>query len=124
MGRDSKRRRGRPRKYDPESALGRVTESFWKSGYAAVSLDELASAAGMNRPSLHAAFGNKHDLYLKTLQRYRDQSRAAAKALLEDDPPLRVYLRRFYGAALDTYFSGALKALTHFSQSCFGRRKT
>jgi len=102
-----KRPRGRPREYNVDKALSRAAESFWKNGYAGTSLDALASATGMNRPSLYAAFGNKHDLYLKTLQRYRDRMRDAARALLADEPSLRIYLTRFYEAALDVYFAGA-----------------
>src|SRR5258708_19902014 len=102
-----KRSRGRPREYDADKALARAAECFWKHGYAGTSLDELASATGMNRPSLYAAFGNKHDLYLKTLRRYRDESRDTAKALLADQPALRIYLGRFYHSALDVYFAGS-----------------
>ena len=102
-----KRPRGRPREYDADTALARAAECFWKHGYAGTSLDDLASATGMNRPSLYAAFGNKHDLYVKTLTRYRDSMRQAARALLVDEPSLRIYLTRFYRAALDVYFAGA-----------------
>jgi TetR/AcrR family transcriptional regulator, copper-responsive repressor len=97
------RRRGRPRQYDPERALTQAAEVFWKKGYAGTSLDDLAAATGMNRPSLYAAFGDKRDLYLLTLQRYRDQSRAIGTQIIADDPPLRVFLRRFYEEALDIY---------------------
>ena len=100
------RPRGRPRQYDPERALADAAKVFWAKGYAATSLDDLAAATGMNRPSLYAAFGDKRELYLKTLQRYRDQSRAMSVRLLEDKPPLRVFLRRFYDVALDIYFAG------------------
>ena len=99
-------RRGRPRQYDPDEALAKAAAVFWKRGYAATSLDDLAAATGMNRPSLYAAFGDKRDLYLATLERYRQLSRAAALKLLADDPPLRVYLRRYYEAALDAYRAG------------------
>jgi AcrR family transcriptional regulator len=100
------RRRGRPREYDPDRALAAAAASFWKNGYAGTSLDELAAATGMNRPSLYAAFGDKRALYLKTLERYRQQSRTLALRQLADDPPLRVFLRRFYQAALDIYQAG------------------
>ena len=43
-------RRGRPRQYDPDSALARAAAAFWKNGYAGTSLDDLAAATGMNRP--------------------------------------------------------------------------
>jgi AcrR family transcriptional regulator len=98
------RRRGRPRAYDPQAALARAAATFWKAGYAGTSLDDLSEATGMNRPSLYAAFGDKRDLYLKTLDYYREQSRELARQALADDPSLRVFLKRFYSKALDLYF--------------------
>src|SRR5713226_923451 len=109
-GKDEPKKRGRPRAYDPATAVARAAETFWKAGYAGTSLDDLSEATGMNRPSLYAAFGDKHDLYLKTLERYRAQSRAMSKQLLADNPTLRVYLRRFYKAALDIYLVGESEA--------------
>src|SRR5215208_7159937 len=98
--------RGRPRAYDPQVALTRAAEKFWKAGYAGTSLDDLVAATGMNRPSLYAAFGDKRDLYLKTLEYYRDEGRALAREALGNAPTLRVFLKRFYDNALDLYLAG------------------
>lgn len=103
---ETSKRRGRPRAYDPRVALARAAETFWKAGYAGTSLDDLAAATGMNRPSLYAAFGDKRALYLKTLDYYREESRALARAALAGDPPLRVFLKRFYDEALKLYLAG------------------
>jgi AcrR family transcriptional regulator len=111
------RRRGRPRQYDPERALAKAADVFWKRGYAATSLDDLTAATGMNRPSLYAAFGDKRDIYLKTLARYREQSRAIGAEIVADDPPLRIFLKRFYQAALDIYLAGNGEALGCYSIS-------
>ncbi len=111
------RPRGRPRQYDPERALAAAAKVFWKKGYAAASLDDLAAATDMNRPSLYAAFGDKRDLYLKTLNRYREQARAATLRLLDDHPTLRVFLKRFYDAALDIYLSSGNDARGCYSIS-------
>src|SRR5690242_21022003 len=97
------KRRGRPRAYDPADALARAAAQFWKAGYAGTSLDDLVAATGMNRPSLYAAFGDKRELYLKTLEHYRDEYREVARRTMTDDPPLRVFLERFYEIALDLY---------------------
>src|SRR3954471_18805167 len=102
--------RGRPRAYDPQVALARAAEKFWKAGYAGTSLDDLVEATGMNRPSLYAAFGDKRDLYLKTLEHYRDESRAISRRVIADDPPLRTFLQRAYAASLDLYLQGEGKA--------------
>ena len=73
-----RKRRGRPRAYEPDVALGKALDLFRKDGFAATSLDDLAAATGMNRPSLYGAFGDKRELYIKTYQRYRDDARAMA----------------------------------------------
>ena len=103
---DEPKKRGRPRAYDPAQAIARAAAVFWKAGYAGTSLDDLSEATGMNRPSLYAAFGDKRDLYLKTLEYYREEGRALARAALADDPPLKVFLKRFYGKALELYLDG------------------
>jgi len=103
---DEPKRRGRPRAYDPEEAIARAAERFWQAGYAATSLDDLSEATGMNRPSLYAAFGDKRDLYLKTLEHYREGSRELGREALAGDPPLRVFLKRVYDKALDLYLDG------------------
>ncbi len=70
------KRRGRPRAYQPEIALGKALDLFRKDGFAATSLDDLSAATGMNRPSLYGAFGDKRELYIKSYQRYRADARA------------------------------------------------
>ncbi len=100
------KRRGRPRAYDPQVALARAAETFWRAGYAGTSLDDLVAATGMNRPSLYAAFGDKRDLYLKTLEHYREEGRALARHALAGEPTLRVFLKRFYDKALALYLRG------------------
>ena len=100
------KRRGRPRAYDPDVALAQAMETFWKSGYAGTSLDDLSAATGMNRPSLYAAFGDKRELYIKSYARYRADARAAMIDIFRDELPIRERLQRIYAVALDIYLSG------------------
>ncbi len=71
----------------------------------------------MNRPSLYAAFGDKSDLYLKTLERYQRKSRTKTLELLADNPSLRVFLTRFYDGALEIYRAGGADARGCYSIS-------
>ncbi|MBV4458068.1 TetR/AcrR family transcriptional regulator [Pseudomonas sp. COR58] len=99
--------RGRPRAYDPQTALQQALGVFWNTGYSAASLDSIASAAGMNRPSLYAAFGDKHALYIKALDQYWDTAHAAMQEALNDSSlTLEQALTRFYEGQLSIYFSG------------------
>lgn len=103
-------RRGRPRAYDAQAALKRATDEFWQTGYSGTSLDSIAAATGMNPPSLYAAFGNKHGLYLEALARYWEISLAATRKALAEDRPLDESLMLAYEAALSIYFSGKASA--------------
>jgi TetR/AcrR family transcriptional regulator, copper-responsive repressor len=100
------KRRGRPRAYEPNVALGKALELFRKGGFAATSLDDLSAATGMNRPSLYGAFGDKRELYIKSYQRYRDDARAATVEIFRQEMPIRKRLERIYGVALDVHFAG------------------
>ncbi|WP_133796191.1 TetR/AcrR family transcriptional regulator [Prosthecobacter fusiformis] len=61
---------GRPRCFDPEEALEKAMQVFWKQGYEGTSLSDLTEAMGINRPSLYATFGNKEALFVKVMDRY------------------------------------------------------
>ena len=100
------KRRGRPRAYQPDVALGKALDLFRKDGFAATSLDDLSAATGMNRPSLYGAFGDKRALYIKSYQRYRADARAAMINIFRDEAPIRSRLARIYAVALDIYLSG------------------
>jgi len=100
------KRRGRPRAYQPDIALGKALDLFRKGGFAATSLDDLSAATGMNRPSLYGAFGDKRELYIKSYQRYRADARAAMLDIFREQSPIRSRLERIYAVALDIYLSG------------------
>ena len=73
--------RGRPRGFITDEVLERVRAVFMEKGFAGASLDELADAAGLNRPSLYAAFGDKEQLYIHTLRLYGARASRARRDL-------------------------------------------
>lgn len=62
--------RGRPRSFDMEAAVERAMHVFWSHGYHATALPDLLRATRLSRGSLYAAFGDKHSLFLRALDRY------------------------------------------------------
>ena len=101
---DAPKRRGRPPAYDRGRALAQATNAFWKAGYSGTSLDVLAAATNMNRPSLYAAFGDKRALYLHALDGYWQLAFAAMDEALSHDEALGEALMRVYDKALEVYF--------------------
>jgi AcrR family transcriptional regulator len=99
----NRRPRGRPRSFITSEVLDRVRDVFMDKGFAAASLDELAEAADLNRPSLYAAFGDKEQLYIHTLRFYGDRSVAGLNAILGSRGSIERRLREVYKAAIDIY---------------------
>lgn len=81
-------RTGRPRAFDTRQALARARDLFWSRGYAATSVQDLVDELGVQRGSLYAAFGDKHDLYLKAVALYAEENREHLAAVLRDGPVL------------------------------------
>ena len=83
---DQQRCVGRPRGFEEDRVLNAAMNTFWKQGYEGTSLKDLCSATGLHKGSLYQAFGDKHQLFLKSLKYYMEQSfkEAAASAYLYD----------------------------------------
>jgi AcrR family transcriptional regulator len=96
---------GRPRQFDPESALKQARTLFWRRGYSAASLDGLASAMGINRPSLYAAFGDKEALFRAALVQFAGEMRSAAEAVITQKKTPQDALLSFYRGAIAVYTS-------------------
>ena len=91
---------GRPRSFDPDRALDRALQVFWRKGYEGASLDDLTRAMGINRPSLYAAFGDKRSLFRQVLQRYSEGPAAYVLAAL-NQPTARAAAEQSMQAAVD-----------------------
>ena len=102
----SGKRRGRPRSFDEDQVLEKARAVFWNLGYAAASLDDLAAATGLNRPSLYAAFGDKHALYMRALERTREGAVAGMRTRLAREEPLREVLSELFAAVNAAYITG------------------
>lgn len=63
----------RPKEFEEKDVLEKAMLLFWQKGYYQASIQDLVDAMGINRASLYGAFTDKHNLYLLTLERYRQQ---------------------------------------------------
>jgi len=95
--------RGRPREFCPDAALDRVLQVFWRDGFEGASVQALAEAAGVSKPSLYAAWGNKESLYLAALRRYQEFHGASLEAQLEAEPDIRMAIHGYLRSMVDAY---------------------
>jgi TetR/AcrR family transcriptional repressor of nem operon len=88
----------RPRTFAEDRALDAAMQHFWRHGYTGTTVRDLGAAMGLGPASLYNSFGTKHDLFLRTLERYVNEgikprlaqfaamadARAAIETFLED----------------------------------------
>ncbi|TDQ08674.1 TetR/AcrR family transcriptional regulator [Pedobacter metabolipauper] len=75
----------RNKEFDYDEKLKTARDIFWKKGYNATSMNDLVDGMQINRSSLYLTYGNKHDLFLKSLANYiqkkdKQYSQAAKKS--------------------------------------------
>jgi len=99
MSINDKKLRGRPRVFDMDEALDKALAIFWKRGYEGASLAELTETLGINKPSLYAAFGNKEELFKKSLSRYTAGPVAFVKDVINEPTAFKVAERFLLNAA-------------------------
>ena len=58
---------GRSKEFEESEALQKAMELFWQQGYEKTSMSDLVEHMGVHRGSLYDTFGDKHTLFLKTL---------------------------------------------------------
>ncbi|MEU5820935.1 MULTISPECIES: TetR/AcrR family transcriptional regulator [unclassified Streptomyces] len=89
----------RTKEFDPEAALQSALELFWQRGYEATSMADLVEHLGIGRASIYATFGNKHELFLKAMDRYAEGRDPSLLAELSQPgpalPAVRSVVRRF-----------------------------
>jgi AcrR family transcriptional regulator len=95
----STRPRGRPRAFDPDTALEAALRVFWQKGYEGTALSDLTAAMGINRPSIYATFGNKEALFRKALDRYSERTTNFTAEALKEPTARAVAERLLVGTA-------------------------
>ena len=79
-GTESKRPPGRPVEFDRDVALRAAMNEFWKHGFEAVSVSDLAAAMAIKRSSFYNSFGDRETVFRATLEVYRQGVPDAALA--------------------------------------------
>jgi len=93
--------RGRPRTFDPDTALRKALDVFWERGYEGTSLNDLAQAMGIASASIYACFGSKEDLFRKVMALYGTTSGEPPRRALREQPTARAAIHAMLRATAD-----------------------
>ena len=93
----------RSKEFDPEQALSKAMNLFWRVGYENASLEALMREMGVAKQSLYDTFGDKRSLYLKALAHYRDLTNGEMQRMLSAIPSVKDgFAKLLYGMAAET----------------------
>jgi len=91
----------RPKKFDREKVIRCAMNVFWEHGYEAASMSDLTAATGLNPGSIYNSFGNKHALYLETLDYYQQNVGWLPFQALTEPRTSRDAIRSVFDALID-----------------------
>jgi TetR/AcrR family transcriptional repressor of nem operon len=95
----------RPRNFEENEVLDRALEVFWEQGYHATSYQDLVDRMGINRASMYNTFGDKHQLFTRSLQRYRERSREQFVHWKDDNRSIQQTIRMILEGAVEESMS-------------------
>jgi AcrR family transcriptional regulator len=96
---------GRHREFDVEKVLDAALCVFWRKGYEGASYSDLTEAAGVERPALYSAFGNKEALFRRVLDRYAERFMDFIPVALQQPTSREVAAHMLHGSVdLNTRF--------------------
>lgn len=103
----------RSKDFDEEEILEKAMSVFWHKGYNGTSMQELIDALGISRSSLYDTYGDKHTLYMKTLEFYQANGQREMTNIITNASSAREAVRKL----LDLIINGLLKDKQH--KGCF-----
>ena len=105
---------GRPPAYNRDEVIEGALRVFHRKGFASTSLDDLVEATGVNRPSLYIGFGNKEQIYLLALDRFRESIAvklgAALRSRGKSDSAANA-VKRYFNQIVKIYTGNSTQAL-------------
>lgn len=80
----------RNKEFDPSERLATARNLFWKKGYHATSMQDLVSTMKVNRGGLYGTYGDKHQLFMSSLDSYAKETHEAYQsATVGETSPLK-----------------------------------
>ncbi|EWH02491.1 TetR/AcrR family transcriptional regulator [Halomonas sp. BC04] len=111
--------RGRPIAFSPDEAASAAMQVFWARGYDSASTRDLLEAMNISRSSLYQAFGNKEQLFLEALRRYRGSLIGRLRRRLAGSPSAMHFLQELFGqTALEAGSERAALGCLIFNSAC------
>ncbi|MFC0277987.1 TetR/AcrR family transcriptional regulator [Enterococcus devriesei] len=91
----------RVKEFDETEVLTKAMQLFWQQGYEKTSMQELVDVMGIHRRSIYDTFGDKHQLFLKSLALYEQNLAEKINQRIPVELPTGERIRRLLAITLD-----------------------
>lgn len=91
----------RSKEFEEKEVLDKAMRLFWEQGYEKTSMTELVEHMGIHRRSLYDTFGDKHNLFLKAMDRFDDKISAALAGGVKGSKTASEALQFIFGFMID-----------------------
>ncbi|WP_068783597.1 TetR/AcrR family transcriptional regulator [Paenibacillus phocaensis] len=92
----------RSKEFEENEVLLKAMRLFWEQGYEKTSLQDLVEHMGIHRRSLYDTFGDKHTLFIKTMERYAKLTDATLKAEAQRGRTAKESIRLIFDYLIET----------------------
>ena len=107
----------RSKEFNEEEALDKAMEIFWKQGYEKTSIQDLVDQMGIHRRSLYDTFGDKHSLFVQTLERYESLIASQIRKQITEEMTTVESIRKIFELAVLTIKHPLGEALSEYTAS-------
>lgn len=90
----------RSKEFNEEEALDKAMEIFWRQGFEKTSIQDLVDQMGIHRRSLYDTFGDKHSLFVLTLERYESLIAAQIRKQITEEMTTVESIRKIFELAV------------------------
>lgn len=98
----------RARNFDENEVLDKAVDIFRRQGFKTTTPEELVTHLGISRSSLYNTYGDKHSLFIKSLERYQEQTSKALNDLADGDKNAMTAIRNIFEFTVDNCLEDAM----------------
>ena len=86
----------RTKDFDENAVLEKAMNLFWHKGYNGTSMQDLVDGLGISRSSMYDTFGDKHTLFIRSLENYKKSAMDGMKAIVDDTASAKAAIRKMF----------------------------
>src|ERR1700750_25596 len=86
----------RTKDFDENEVLNKAICIFWHKGYNGTSMQDLVDGLGISRSSLYDTYGDKHSLFVKALESYKEAGARQFSDIIDGNPSAKEAVKKLF----------------------------